>query len=129
MFGGIRTVEKLLESVMSKEFKEKEYNANTKRYQMLYLGDKDFGKTFKELDRLKRRKVEDELKKQKEEKRMRKEQNQEAVFEVDDLKPDKEEIFLRQLPGLHTIYRKNRAILKARSQVPGYDPRKITSYL
>jgi len=32
LFGGIRTVEKLLESVMSKEFKEKDYNASAKRY-------------------------------------------------------------------------------------------------
>ena len=32
IFGGIRSVEKLMESVMSKEFKEKEYDPNIKRF-------------------------------------------------------------------------------------------------
>jgi len=61
---------------------------------MLYLGDKDFAKTYKELDKLKRWKFEDERKKRKEEKRRNK-ANDETVIDDDDIKPDKEEIFLR----------------------------------
>lgn len=39
VFGAIRTLDKLMESVMSKDFKEKEYNPEAVRHQMLYLGD------------------------------------------------------------------------------------------
>lgn len=95
MFVNIRSVEKLLESVMSKEFKEKEYDPNKKRYQMLYLGDKDFPKIYKEIDKLQRRKYEEDLKKQKEAKRQRQMLNQDAALDLDDLKPDNQEIFLR----------------------------------
>lgn len=62
MFGAIRTVEQLLESVMSKEFKEKDYNPDAVRQQMLYLGDKKFYSTFKDIQKSKKN-CYDEIKK------------------------------------------------------------------
>ena len=65
MFGGIRTVDQLLESVMSKEFKEKDINPNAVRFQMLYLGDDDFQQTFAEMRKLKKKKNDELIMKQK----------------------------------------------------------------
>lgn len=87
---------------------------------MLYLGDKDFAKTYKELDKQKRWKFEEERKKRKEEKRRNK-ANDETVIDDDDIKPDKEEIFLRQVPGMKVVYRNCKEIIRRRSQQPGYD--------
>ena len=59
ILGNVRTVEQLLESVMSKDFIEKSINPNAVRYQMFYLGDENFQAIFRDYNKAKKKKQEE----------------------------------------------------------------------
>lgn len=90
-----------------------------KRYNLLYLGDHDFKRNFRELNNLR------EAAAREREQEVRREDEKAArgplelftaltarfgVKEVT-LMPDREEIFLEQFPGLSKLYRTNRQII------------------
>jgi hypothetical protein len=119
---GSRTVEKVMETVMVKELKDKDLLPPGPRRAMLYLGNSKFEQKYKKLMKLRREKVEEE-KQNKKLMQGLEDATDEVEVNDDDLKPDREQIFLRQYPGMSNYYRTNKELLMRNSHKPGFDIR------
>lgn len=119
--GSKRTVEKVLEQILTKELKDKDLHPPGPRKSMLYLGNKHFEVGYKRLMELKRMELEEE-KKQKKDQRNIQDQNYTDGPEVEerDILPTKEEIFLRQFPGLSGHYATNKELFRKGRKKEGF---------
>lgn len=102
---GSRKIEKVMETVLARELKDKELHPSGPRRAILYIGNDKFEEKYKYLMDLKRTRLEEEKQNQKAKMGLKDADLENEEKKVAEMKTDKEEIFLRQFPDMSTNYR------------------------
>lgn len=114
------TVERVMEQVMTKDLRDKDF-LPPGRKNMLYLGDGSFEDKYHKLMDLNRKEVEKARDEQKFKRNLQDINDEFENMKEEDMLPDKEEIFLRQFPGLSGHYSNNKELLRKYKNKNGFD--------
>ena len=124
-----RQMDKIIETVMVKDFKDKDLFPPGPRKYVLYLGDEQFEFTYRLWIKAKRDAY--EIEKSKKKGLLKASEGGADVQKMDEdignddsdgeIPVDKEEIFLRQFPGMVAKYRNNKDLFRKFSRKPGFN--------